>query len=174
MSLAVRFFAFLTEFWVLLPVALGITLTFAIDYLKAQNAFLKEWEPTLKALGFAVPLIIGFIVGQSTNKKAEAPAPAPAPNSQIWRFVTTSHLNIRECAGADCPKVATLEKGSKLEYLGRAQYVLDAQGRNTQWLYTTMYSGRVCAQADKQKNCVEWVENRSVKGWVSKTYLLSL
>jgi hypothetical protein len=45
------------------------------------------------------------------------PAPAPAVSRQVF-YVAVNHLNLRGCAGMDCPKISVLELNEIVEKLG--------------------------------------------------------
>ena len=52
------------------------------------------------------------------------PLPRPAPPPQVARptfYVTINQLNLRSCAGIDCPKISALELNAEVEKMGEIE-----------------------------------------------------
>lgn len=54
MSIFVKILIFLQEFWLIIPITFVFVGTKLINYLEAQNEFLKKWDPTLKILCWTI------------------------------------------------------------------------------------------------------------------------
>lgn len=86
------------------------------------------------------------------------------PKSNVW---------MRACAGTPCAPVAALQKSSTVLHTGRTQTVETAQGALVEWLEVTFEGGAYCEPEamPKQSECVDWITQPKVSGWMSANQL---
>lgn len=176
MQLLVRFGIFLAEWWLVIPAIIAIGGTLLIEYLKKQNEFLKEWDPTLKILTWAVAAALAWGLIPKRDPPASTTPSAATIESANYKWVPPdAEMYIRECPGINCSEVSMMRRGGKVVFLGKRQIYTESNGNKTPWIYIRHVVGERCSKFNHQgqRDCLNWDSNRGETGWVNEQKLWS-
>jgi hypothetical protein len=172
MSLIARAGIILVDFWLIIPILFGLISTKFIEYLAIQNAFLKEWDPTIKVICWAISAAIAYGI---ITKNHSSTLHSQQQQSYTKIYVGPHDLNLRSCPGVNCPLISSISRTSELYFLNMRQNYIEQTGSQTPWIKVQHISGFICrpGNTDKNNQCINWEPSQNQIGWVNETFTRS-